>query len=84
MKGLHLEEKVNMSICIHSEIWKKKKNPLLFGDFPLTGLQKKMRLWNEQMKWNNKWKWKSITPVVLINNKLFLSNFKAYINHGYL
>lgn len=63
---------------------KEKKNPLLFGDFPLTGLQKKMRLWNEQMKWNNKWKWKSITPVVLINNKLFLSNFKAYINHGYL
>ena len=57
---------------------------LLMGDFPLTGLQKKMRLWNEKMKWNNEWKWKSIIPVVLICNKLFLSNFQAYINHGYL
>ena len=38
---------------------------------------------NEIMKWNNEWKWKSITPVVLINNKLFLSNFQAYINHRY-
>lgn len=79
MKGLHLKEKVNMSIYIHSEIWKTEM--LLFGDFPLTGLQKKMRLWNEKMKWNNEWKWKNITPVVLINNKLFLSNFQAYINH---
>ena len=52
MKGLHLEEKVNMSICIHSEIWKKKKKPATIWWLSTDWATKE----NEIMKWTNEMK----------------------------
>ena len=49
MKGLHLKEKVNMSICIRSEIWKKNAtNGWLSTDWATKE--------NEIMKWKNEMK----------------------------